>query len=90
MTTIIFDEKEADVEEVTETETEKEAEVESASEPEILSLPLDEIDQILEELRSRPKVLPDPCLLECSSEEDDEEPVTEFQDSMDAAGYPYW
>jgi hypothetical protein len=59
-------------------------------EPEIFTLPPEEIDRILAEEKTRPKLPPDPCLLEDSSESYDEEPITAYQDSMDAAGYPYW
>jgi hypothetical protein len=58
--------------------------------PEILTLSPAEIDQILAQETSRPKLPPDPCLFEDSSEGFSEEPITEYQDSMDAAGYPYW
>lgn len=77
-------------------EKEKEAEVlnepveEAAPEPEIFSLPPEEIDRILEEVRPRPKGHPDPCLFEYTSEDFDKEPGSEYQDSMEAAGYPYW
>ena len=58
--------------------------------PEILILPPGEIDRILAEEAPRPKKSADPCLLECVSEGFSEEPITEYQDSMDAAGYPHW
>ena len=57
---------------------------------EILTLSPAEIDQILVQEASRPKLPPDPCLLEGVSEGFSDEPITEYQDSMDAAGYPYW
>jgi hypothetical protein len=90
MTTIIYEENETEVEEKLEIEVTVEPVEEAAPEPEIFSLPDDDIDRVLAELRSRPKAPPDPCLLEDSSEDDDDEPVSEYQDSMDAAGYPYW
>ena len=37
-----------------------------------------------------PKVPVDPCIIEGVSEGYSDEPITEYQDSMDAAGYPYW
>jgi hypothetical protein len=64
--------------------------IEMTTQPEILTLPPTEIDRILSEEASRPKKPADPCLLECVSEGFSEEPITEYQDSMDAAGYPYW
>lgn len=64
--------------------------LEPITEPEILILPPEEIDRILTETAPRPKRLADPCLLDCVSEGYSEEPITEYQDSMDAAGYPYW
>jgi len=63
---------------------------EPVEQPEIFSLPKEEIDRILAEAAARPKAPPDPCLLEDSSEGFSDEPITEYQDSMDAAGYPYW
>jgi len=84
MSTITYDETEVEITEV-EVETVEEVEEAAESEPEILSLPKEEIDRILAEERARPKLPPDP-----SSEDYDEELVTEYQDSMDAAGYPYW
>ena len=88
MSTIIYDEPEV---EVIEEEAEEQAGSEKEPAREILSLPKEEIDRILaEEQQSRPKLAPDPCLLEVSSEDYDEEPITEYQDSMEAAGYPYW
>ena len=63
---------------------------EPITEPEIFTLPPEEIDRILSEEKTRPKLPPDPCLLEDSSEIYDDEPITEYQDSMEAAGYPYW
>lgn len=64
--------------------------LEPIAQPEILTLPPDLIDRILSEEAHKPKRPADPCLLECVSEEFSEEPITEYQDSMDAAGYPYW
>jgi hypothetical protein len=93
MSTIIYDEPEV---EVIEEEAETVEEVEDATgedeKPyqEILSLPKEEIDRILAEEQARPKLPPDPCLFEDSSEDLDEEPISEYQDSMEAAGYPYW
>jgi hypothetical protein len=72
------------------TKIEKITILEPVEQPEILSLPPEEIEQILAKDIAKPKRPPDPCLLEDSSEDYDEEPVTEYQDSMDAAGYPYW
>jgi len=89
MSTITYDETEVEIAEV-EVETVEEVEEAAESEPEILSLPKEEIDRILAEERARPKLPPDPCLFEDSSEDYDEEPITEYQDSMEAAGYPYW
>ena len=63
---------------------------EPITQPEILTLSPSEIDQLLAQEESRPKLPPDPCLLEGVSEGFSDEPITEFQDSMDAAGYPYW
>lgn len=87
MTTIVYDEKEAEVE-IKEKEAEKEAPA-----PEILSLPPEEIEKILAQDRTSKKASrkpKDPCLLEYTSEDFESEPVTEYQDSMEAAGYPYW
>jgi hypothetical protein len=85
MTAIVFDEKEAEVEE-------KEAE-KAVSAPEILSLPPEEIEHILAQDRTSRKVSrkpKDPCLLEYTPEDLEREPITEYQDSLEAAGYPYW
>jgi len=60
------------------------------AQPEIFTLPPEEIDRILTEASVRPKRSADPCLLEGVSAGFSDEPVTEYQDSMDAAGYPYW
>jgi len=85
MTAIVSDEKEVEIEE-------KEAK-EEAPAPEILSLPPEEVEKILPQDRSslkasrKPK---DPCLLEYTPEDLEREPITEYQDSMEAAGYPYW
>ena len=40
--------------------------------------------------RPRPKASADPCLIGGVSAGFSNEPQSEFQDSMDAAGYPYW
>lgn len=85
MTAIVSDEKEVEVEEK---ETEKEG-----SAPEILSLPPEEIEQILAQDRTSTKAsrkTKDPCLFEYTPEDPEREPVTEYQDSMEAAGYPFW
>ena len=85
MTAIVSDEKEVEVEE-------KEAE-KGGSAPEILSLPPEEIEQILVQDRSSMKASrkpKDPCLLEYTEEDLEREPITAYQDSMEAAGYPYW
>jgi len=63
---------------------------EPITEPEIFTLPPEEIDRILSEEAPRPQKAADPCLLGCVSKGFSEEPITEYQDSMDAAGYPYW
>ena len=63
---------------------------EPITQPETFTLPPEEIDRILEEDAARPKAPADPCLLECVSEGFSDEPITEFQDSLDASGYPYW
>ena len=91
MSTIIYDEPEVEVivEEVEEIEDQEAVEKEPTRE--ILSLPKEEIDRILvEKQQTKPKLPPDPCLFEDFSEDYDKEPITEYQDSMDAAGYPYW
>lgn len=86
MSTILIDEMEAE-----ETAEKDQHEVDETPYQEILSLPNEKMDRILaEEQQSRPKLPPDPCLLENSSEDDDQAPITEYQDSMEAAGYPYW
>lgn len=85
MTAIVSDEKEVDVEEK---EMEK-----GGSAPEIMSLPPDEGEKILAQDRSslKPSRKPkDPCLLEYTPEDFEREPITEYQDSLEAAGYPYW
>jgi len=64
--------------------------LEPITEPEIFTLSPAEIDQVLVEEAFRPKMPSDPCLLEDSSEGFSDEPITEYQDSMDSAGYPYW
>ncbi len=58
--------------------------------PEIFSLSPSNIDHILEQAAARPKAPADPCIIEGSSEGFSDEPISEYQDSMDAAGYPYW
>lgn len=60
------------------------------AQPEIFTLPPEEIDRILAAKAVKPKRPADPCLLEGVSAGFSDEPVTEYQDSMDAAGYPYW
>ena len=60
------------------------------AQPEIFTLSPEEIDRILAEVAVRPKRPADPCLLNGVSVGFSDEPVTEYQDSMDAAGYPYW
>lgn len=85
MTAIVSDEKEVEIEE-------KEAEKEG-SVPEILSLPPEEIEHNLAQDRTSRKASrkpKDPCLLEYTPEELEREPITEYQDSLEAAGYPYW
>ena len=64
--------------------------LEPIEEPELFTLPPEEIDRILAEVVDRSKRPADPCLFEDSSEGFSDEPITEHQDSMDAAGYPYW
>ena len=64
--------------------------LEPIEEPEIFTLSPEEIDRILAEASVRSKRPADPCLLEGVSTGFSDEPVTEYQDSMDAAGYPYW
>ena len=64
--------------------------LEVAPQPEIFTLSRMEIEQILSLEAALPKVPADPCLLEGASEGFSDEPITEYQDSMDAAGYPYW
>ena len=64
--------------------------IEITTQPEIFTLPPEEIDRILAEEAARPKLPPDPCLFDDSTEGFNEEPITAYQDSMDAAGYPYW
>ena len=59
-------------------------------EPEIFTLSGMEIALVLAREAAKPKAPADPCLLEDSSEGYSDEPITEYQDSMDAAGYPYW
>ena len=64
--------------------------LEVAPEPEIFTLSGMEIALVLAQNAARPKAPADPCLLEGVSEGFSDEPVSEYQDSMDAAGYPYW
>ena len=64
--------------------------LEVAPQPEIFTLSRMEIEQILAQEAARPKRPADPCLLKGASEGFSDEPITEYQDSMDAAGYPYW
>ena len=64
--------------------------LEVALEPEIFTLSGMEIEQILAQNAARPKAPADPCVIEGVSEGFSDEPITEYQDSMDAAGYPYW
>ena len=40
--------------------------------------------------RPRPKASADPCLIRGVSEGFSVEPITAYQDSLDASGYPYW
>lgn len=85
MTAIVSDEKEVEIEE-------KEAE-KKGSAPEILSLPPEEVEKILAQDRSSKKASrkpKDPCLFEYTAEDFEREPITEHQDSMEAAGYPHW
>jgi len=60
------------------------------AQPEIFTLPSEEIDRNLAEVVPSSKRSADPCLLEGVSAGFTDEPVTKYQDSMDAAGYPYW
>ena len=60
------------------------------AQPEIFTFSPEEIDRILAEVSVRPKRPADPCLLEGVSVGFSDKPITEYQDSMDAAGYPYW
>jgi len=87
MSTIAMDDGEVEV--IAEAEEAEEAE-KTKPETEICSLPRKEIDRILAQEQARPRRPPDPCLLEEDGDEADQEPATEYQDSMDAAGYPYW
>ena len=64
--------------------------LEPITQPEIFTLPHSEIDRILAEIAVRPKMPADPCLIEGASEEFSDEPITAYQDSLDASGYPYW
>ena len=64
--------------------------LEPITQPEIITLPPEEIDRVLAEVAARPKSPADPCLLEGVSEGFSDEPITAYQDSLDASGYPYW
>lgn len=64
--------------------------LEAALQPEIFTLSGIEITLVLAQEAAWPKAPADPCLLEGVSEGFSDEPITEYQDSMDAAGYPYW
>lgn len=64
--------------------------LEPIPQPEIFTLPPEEIDCILAEIATRPKTPVAPCLIEGVSEGFSDEPTTEYQDSLDASGYPYW
>jgi len=94
MSTITYNKPEVEVVEEEVAEVEEELKEDEKPLQELLSLPKEEIERILaeeeEERQSRPRLPPDPCLLEYSSEDFEEEPVCQYQDSMDAAGYPYW
>ncbi len=59
-------------------------------EQEIFTLSGMEIEQILAREKAFTKVPADPCIIDGVSEGFSDEPITEYQDSMDAAGYPYW
>ncbi len=63
---------------------------EPIAQPEIFTLPPEEIDRILAATVARPKKPADPCLLEGVSVGFSDEPITEYKDSLDAAGYPCW
>ena len=69
---------------------EKVAIFEPIVQPEIFTLPPEEIDRVLAEVAARPKILADPCLIEGVSAGFIDEPITAYQDSLDASGYPYW
>ena len=64
--------------------------LEVAPEPEIFTLSGMEIVLVLAQEATRPKAPANPCIIEGVSEGFSDEPITEYQDSMDAAGYPYW
>lgn len=64
--------------------------LEVALEPEIFTLSGMEIALVLAQEAAWPKAPADPCIIEGVSEGFSDEPITEYQDSMDAAGYPYW
>ncbi len=63
---------------------------EPITQPEIFTLSPSEISRILEQEAARLKNPSDPCLIEGVSEGFSDEPITEYQDSLDASGYPYW
>ncbi len=64
--------------------------LEVAPEPEIFTLSGMEIALVLAQNAARPKRPADPCIIEGSSEGFSDEPITAYQDSLDASGYPYW
>ncbi len=64
--------------------------LEPITQPEIITLPPEEIDRVLAEVAARPKAPADPCLIEGVSAGFSDEPITAYQDSLDASGYPYW
>ena len=64
--------------------------LEPITQPEILALSPVEINRILADVAAGPNAPTDPCLIGGVSEGFSDEPITEYQDSMDAAGYPYW
>ena len=64
--------------------------LEAAPQPEIFTLSGMEIALVLAQEATRPMAPADPCLLEGTSEGFSDEPITEYQDSLDASGYPYW
>jgi len=64
--------------------------LEPITQPEIFTLPPEEITRILAEETTRPKKPAGHCLIEGVSVGFSDEPITEYQDSLDASGYPYW